>query len=222
MLLKHGLAGLTHKAAGGGGALTLLATDSFTFTSNASNYTFSAMDIGTASATRVVYASVWGGILAASGNTTATIGGVTATQVTRLLFRADDNAELTVFKATVPTGTTADVVVTYPATYFGTLCMTCSVDGVTSEAAVTYEADPATGLTMDTSVTNGDILIVGAACVNGPDLGVSGSTQVVLSDINTDDVGFYGVDEITTTETKSISSSTTLSLPHGGLTVVIS
>lgn len=81
---------------------------------NETSYTYSGVDIGAAAADRWVYAAFGPGTFTATGISSVTIGGVTAT--------ADPNNPASItgymsgvffFAANVPSGTTADVVVNY-------------------------------------------------------------------------------------------------------------
>lgn len=87
-----------------------------TFTANAedtgggTSYTFSSQSIGTADATRIVV--VQANSVAIAGNINSiTVGGISATQAVNI--NGEDNQRLGIWYASVPTGTTADVVVTW-------------------------------------------------------------------------------------------------------------
>ena len=77
-------------------------------------YTFAAFSVGAASADRVCIAHIWS--LAGSANSidNVTIGGVTATSAVKRA--AVQTRQLAIYYAVVPTGTTADVVVTFSGT----------------------------------------------------------------------------------------------------------
>jgi len=91
--------------------------------SNASSYTFSGMGIGTADADRKVLACIGGFGSSGATPTSVTIGGVSATQVA---VSATSRATAVVFEASVPTGTTGDVVANYSATQTRVACATYS------------------------------------------------------------------------------------------------
>lgn len=79
---------------------------SVTTSANNTTYTFSAVSIGTAASDRFVVATVHGHHASSIVMTSATIGGVAATILAQ-------NYATTIIMAYVPTGTTADVVVTF-------------------------------------------------------------------------------------------------------------
>jgi len=79
---------------------------SVTTSANNTTYTFSAVNIGTAASDRFVVATVHGHHASSIVMTSATIGGVAATILAQ-------NYATTIIMAYVPTGTTADVVVTF-------------------------------------------------------------------------------------------------------------
>lgn len=96
--------------AGGGGGVTFLGTTSST--DNLEQYTFTGVDIGSASSDRVIIAAVHNRLTGTviSG---VTIGGVTATQDAATLASSNAGAA-DIWRAAVPTGTTATVVVDMP------------------------------------------------------------------------------------------------------------
>jgi hypothetical protein len=80
--------------------------------------TVSALDIGAADANRWVLVGITGIPNSATAATSVTVGGVTATAMAAL--GVSGGASAGYYKAQVPTGTTADVVVTYNGTVFAT------------------------------------------------------------------------------------------------------
>lgn len=84
-------------------------------TSGLSSYTLSAVPIGTASSSRYVVIAMSAKFLGttAASISTLTIGGVSATIVTTATGTGSNIATTTLAYALVPTGTTADIVVTY-------------------------------------------------------------------------------------------------------------
>ena len=112
------------------GTMSMDCTDSNSTLTDATTYTHSAMAIGAATATRQVYAIVTGS--AAAGTETITsvsIGGVTGTHVLTSSHDAD-NYVTTVWKAVVPSGTTADVVSVWSGNTREEICMVYSMDNV--------------------------------------------------------------------------------------------
>lgn len=76
-------------------------------------YTFAGQSIGTASNDRVVIVTVGSRANDSKDITGVTIGGVTATQVVRALYVGAGVECAAIYAATVPAGTTADIVVTF-------------------------------------------------------------------------------------------------------------
>lgn len=100
---------LSHLPFWGRARVTLSATASGEDTGNLSSYTFSGVAIGTAAATRRVVVCL--ALDGAGGRTVSavTVGGVSASQVDTA---ANTNLLCDMWVATVPTGTTGDIVVT--------------------------------------------------------------------------------------------------------------
>ena len=109
-------------------------------TSDSTSYTLSGVSIGPADATRVVVISIHGRTLAP---TAVTIGGVTAT--------LDVTAASTwVYRAVVPTGTTADIVITSSTTGMGVIVGVWSIVGYTvtvGQAKVSSDANQSHSMT---------------------------------------------------------------------------
>ena len=97
---------------GSGTSISLSFTDSDSSATNATEYTFSGLDIGAASATRVVVVCVSGHDVGGTflSVSSLTIAGSAATSVVE---SAAFNTIAAIFRRTVTTGTTADVVVTF-------------------------------------------------------------------------------------------------------------
>ncbi len=85
---------------------TLSFITSSTTSANNTTYTFSALSMGTAASDRYIVATVHGHHASSIVMTSATIGGVAATILAQ-------NYATTIIMAYLPTGTTADVVVTF-------------------------------------------------------------------------------------------------------------
>lgn len=90
---------------------TVAYTDSASSTADATTYTFTAAAIGTAGPDRFVVVGIFGSKASALNISTVTIGGISATLLA--VSTLDPNRNLSFFGAFVPTGTTADVVVTF-------------------------------------------------------------------------------------------------------------
>jgi hypothetical protein len=102
-------------------------------------YTFSGLAIGTAAADRKVVVIISGtGIGGADAVSAVTVGGVSGTAVVSLTHSAAGDFTEEIWQADVPTGTTADVVVTWSATQMRSVGVgTYAVYGAASAAAAT-------------------------------------------------------------------------------------
>lgn len=115
--------------------------------SSQTTYTFSSVAIGAADASRVVVVAVTG----ARGAGTPSISSVTIGGVSATLGRYETNgfsASVGIYAAVVPTGTTADVVVTWDSgmNRCGLGVWTCNgLNSLTPVHTVASQADPATG-----------------------------------------------------------------------------
>ena len=114
-----------------------------------STYTFSAQNIGTAASDR--YVIVISGVRAVgtTGLTSScTIQGISATSVVSQLTQITNTSRIDMFVAAVPTGTTADIVLTYSRA--GTRCLidayrATGISGAAPSATATSSSDPASG-----------------------------------------------------------------------------
>jgi hypothetical protein len=99
--------------AGGGGAITanyIIDAGSF---SNSTSYTFSALSFGVAEATREIYVCILSRTTSTGSNPAVTIGGVSATLLVGNYVAGSVTTTSHIYKASVPTGTTGDIVVNY-------------------------------------------------------------------------------------------------------------
>lgn len=169
----------------GAAALDIALQDVQFSTSAIATYTFTAMGIGSADATRIVLLQV-GSRKGTGGNaipTSVTIGGVTATMVSGV--QADDgstaNVSATIWKAAVPTGTTADVVITHAASMSRCSARTQRMVNGNSTAASSGTQNSITSgttLTVTPTIPSGDILIAHVvAHVTGGGATWSGATE---------------------------------------------
>lgn len=104
---------------GAGGGLEPVTLDyrtSAVDAANATSYTFSSQDIGTAGSNRqvVILVATTGGPGGTAFASSVTVGGVTATNLHQVA--SSNSTEAEIYIASVPSGTTADVVVNYPRT----------------------------------------------------------------------------------------------------------
>ena len=93
---------------------TLTATDSDSSGANATSYTFSGKDFGSASADRKIIVGIVGRSSSANTISSVTIGGVSATSIAGVV--DENNTAASYYVADVPSGTSGDVVVTFSAT----------------------------------------------------------------------------------------------------------
>lgn len=130
--------------------------------SNNSTYTFTATDVGSAEATRrvIVGAHQYGGSVTL---TSATIGGVSATEVTT---DSANTAQTLLLIAHVPTGTTADVVLTWSGSTSGSAVSVWTATGLSSDTAVD-SGRSATNPATDTISTVDGGFIIGVFTING-------------------------------------------------------
>jgi len=132
-------------------------TDSAVDASNLTEYTFSAMEIGTAHADREVYV----GVHCSSTISTVTVGGVSASRI------VSQSGAITseIWKALVPTETTADIVVTAASPAARCAIAVGSTSGLTAhydaDGAAIAQAANASNVTLDT-VDGGFIFGYGA------------------------------------------------------------
>lgn len=146
------------------------------------NVTFSAQSIGTAAADREVYVAVtnWKSGTPGSINS-CTIGGTAATEVTKSTTAL--HAQTAIYKRTVTSGTTADIVVNVNAPYSYVTISVYRVTGRASEAASSNQDSTAsiTSISTTVNVPAGGAVIAcaqsGQPAAGGPDLTPTGFTQ---------------------------------------------
>lgn len=139
-----------------------------------SAYTFSSVDIGTASAGRYVIVSFTGTNVSASRSVSSvTIGGVTATQL--LSSGASGGGafiDFAVYIAKVPTGTTGDIVITWSAAQLRCGYAVWAATGVLSTTAV----DTASGSTATSTAQTRDVnTLLGGAVIGSSTTNSSGT-----------------------------------------------
>ena len=175
--------------------------------SDLTTYTFSAQAIGAASVNRrVVVFAGWaaGGALTIS---TATIGGVTATVDGAVALGT--NRALSAISAVVPTGTTADVVITLSAGAVRLGIGVWTLDGQPSTP--TGQTDSSSLISDTLSVTTGTDEFVLSAALSSIDTGTTivwtGATERSQIEINdgTNDIGISFADMASTSPTTSMT-----------------
>jgi hypothetical protein len=143
---------LTGFASGGGGVpVTLINRGAFVSDDSvdATTATFSAYAIGTASSTRrvIVYVAAIDDSKSSVTFTSATIGGVSATIDCQVDDSSPYNTISAIISATVPTGTTADIVLNFDTSVDRAAVVAVSVDGLQSVTPVDTLTDTARTLT---------------------------------------------------------------------------
>ena len=147
----------------GVGTVTVAFTAAAVDTVNATAFTFSGHSLGAAEANRKIVITVFGVGTTASSRlvSTLTIGGVSATLAIAVQNSTEDHYACEIWYATVPTGTTGDVVVTWNAAMGNCAIGAFRVIGaaITDHAnASDNDSDP---LTANINVPAGGILIGG-------------------------------------------------------------
>lgn len=148
---------------GGGGGPTATFQQAAASGTDGTSFTFTAQPIGTASATRrVVVAIGYGGPAAPGAISSVTIGGVTAT-IDVDSGALTNNRRVAIASAVVPTGTTADVVITFGVTVgrVGIGVWTLSSGAPTGQTALV--ANNATGTLTVTTVAGQVVIATGYA-----------------------------------------------------------
>lgn len=129
---------------GGGGITSVSHTDNSVITTDLTTYTFSTQAIGTAAADRVVVVGI--SASNASGARTVssvTIGGITATAAVTYLEQTvgASRAGTGLYAVVVPTGTTADVVITFSGSELRCGLDVWAIYGASSATAVESDQD---------------------------------------------------------------------------------
>lgn len=134
--------------------------------SDLSVYTFSSRNLGSAAAGRyIIVATATRSATGAAGRAASvTVAGVAATKIVEVDDGGDTGTGAAIFVASVPTGTTGDIVVTYGAQQLRAGISVYRATGINS-AAVDTATSTANPLSLDTDVpANG--FIVGVAAAN--------------------------------------------------------
>lgn len=179
--------------------------------SGSTTTTFPAMSIGPASASRYVLVVVTGVRDRSTNFTGVTIGGISAT----LLYQNKSTSTQEVmafFIALVPTGTTADVVVT-DSTPAGTTCSTYSITGLRSTTPIS------TGFQQTASsnaLTVSGISVPAQACVIAAVATGGGGQPFSWTGVNLDYTNQYLSNWATSGASKNYSSSGTINVTAQG------
>lgn len=206
-LMSTGIGGGGFGAAAGGGSLTYTyAGSSFIAGTPAPPYTFTSLAIGTASADRRVVVSLnikCAANTASCDPTGVTIGGVSATQA---VYRRASSYVASVWYAAVPTGTTANVVISGYANGFvdSFVIHSGSLTGSSGPTvASTITSDPPgypTGGSQAVTVPAGGVMVLsGVAASNSPPTTSFGWTNAT---------GNYAVDGVNFSLAGSIATAT--------------
>lgn len=129
----------------------------YTDTSNLTAYTYAAVPIGTAHTARRIVVAVMFDATDDYPPASVTIGGVGATLV------ISESSVVALYIATVPTGTTADIVVTYASAATRSAIGVWRIDGLTSNTAFATSVATSAGIaTASVSVPAGGVVISAA------------------------------------------------------------
>ncbi len=135
-------------------------------TTNTTTYTFTACDIGVASTDRrvIVGAHMYGGT--SRNLSSATIAGISATEVTSDL---NATAETVLIIANVPTGTTGDIVLTWSGSCAGSAVSVWYATGLTSDTPVATARNASLTAPTSGSLTtvDGGFIVAAATCRYG-------------------------------------------------------
>jgi hypothetical protein len=180
---------------------------------DASSYTFSAVPIGTAAADRWCIALIKWRRATPTTLTSVTIGGVTASLVKERNYDSGGGGSttgLSIWVANVPTGTTADLVVTLAATVLRCAYALATVNGINPTATDTAEATGADPLAATIDVAEDGVIAAVASNANTATGAWSGLTEDV--DANVEASSWYGVayhDDATAESNRAISCDLT-------------
>jgi hypothetical protein len=215
-------------ASSGLSAVTLINRGSLTTsTSDLSTYTFSSQAIGTASTTRRVVVAVHCGrdTGASPSLSSATIGGVSATiHATQSGSGGGFYGYAAIISATVPTGTTADVVLNLSATSYWAGITVIAIDGLNSTTPTATATDNtlSSGVLSNSLTWSADGFVIAAAT-----FGTSSSTTWATSvterwDSLIDSVfRITGADLFATTgSSETVSATSADSSPNGSALVM--
>ena len=150
----------------GGGAVAITFTESATSTSNLTTYTFSSLNLGTASSGRQIVVAAFG--TSSQTISTLTVGGISASLI---VGRTDTSSERRVelWAAPVPTGTSGDVVVTWSGAQIRSGVGVFSMTGALSTANDTQSDAVASGASsVSLNIpSNGGAIAVGDSATSG-------------------------------------------------------
>ncbi|MHA7852175.1 hypothetical protein [Roseovarius sp.] len=186
------------------------------------SYTFSGVSFGAADANRVVYVMV-GYDRGGSGLTpdSVTIGGVSATQVgTTLTSAGNGESTLSLWKASVPSGTSGSVAIDITSaplnkTYFG--ISVWRAIGLVDKTQVQDEAGgPGATLSGNVNTDSGDYILAAAHNANGTISGEVGITERFNVDVKTSEFFASYADENVSAETPR-----TISVTLGGTACIL-
>lgn len=148
LLLMPMMVGMGRAPAGGGGGTdaTIAFTDGDFQNTVTTAYTFTAKNIGAADSTRIVAVGLARVPNGAQGTISVTIGGVLATQRAASTTATQEHAQI--WTAPVPTGTTADIVITGTTNHFWVTIAVWAILNATETPTATIideDSNPATG-----------------------------------------------------------------------------
>lgn len=157
---------------------------------NQSSYTFSSVNIDVASTNRLVAVVLHGRGITGSSISGITIGGVAAKN-NRSISNTGSGAtsSCSIFTAVVPTGTTADIVVTYEQEQLRCICHTYVLSGARADTIFTKGSD-STDPTFANGAIKGSAIILGTN--NAVSSGTAGFTNLTANDAGTSEEALTG------------------------------
>ena len=208
LVLTGGTATLTYTA----GSVPFAFTATTSSVTNATTYTFSAVDIGAADTNRMVVVAISTSSNASTVRTvsSATIGGVRATVHVQARLAAASFRSVHLISAVVPTGTTGDVVITMSGTMARmAIAVYRSIPGsttpVNTASAGAGTSGAVTSRSVNLNVSNGGFFVLAAA--GGSTAGLSASSSGAnapnedMDTTTSESNGAYGSYSASTTET---------------------
>jgi hypothetical protein len=158
---------------------TLVYQDYQGSSANSSSYTFSSMGIGTADVNRKVLVCI--GSVAPQDllPTSVSVGGISASLIVSQIESPDGVANLAIFEATVPTGTTADVVVGFANSQNTVTCVTYSANGLNMTPTDSDGEGGISSSSITATVTrsNGGFVLAGVLAISASDIDWTGVSE---------------------------------------------
>ncbi len=160
-MMSSALAGILQQQApaGGGSVASVTYVNNYTSGTDTNTYTFSGCNIGTANADRTVVITV-GARRSGTPSTvnSVTVGGNSATELVQVSSGATNSCVAAIYAIDVPSGTTADVVVTLASTMLRCGIGVYDCTGISTTANDTATATSASGSGTVTATADGAVI----------------------------------------------------------------